>query len=354
MSLLDKIKKAGQEVADAINGTPSLLREIKTKAAARKKTIVLCEGEDKRVIEAAAKITEEGIAKIVLIGNEEECKKVAPEVDLTGITLVDPLTSEKTAEYANILYEARKAKGMTEEQAKEQAKDRTMFGALMLKAGDVDGYVSGACHSTANTLRPGLQVVKTAPGIKTVSSCFIMIAPEKHKYNPDGVAVFADCAINIEPTAEQLADIAVSSAKTAKAIAGLEPRVAMLSFSTKGSGNDDKFTQTVPKVQKATELAKAMAPDLALDGEFQFDAAVAPEVGQLKAPDSKVAGHANVFVFPNINAGNIGYKIAQRFGGYMAIGPVCQGFAKPLNDLSRGCSVEDIVATVAVTALQAE
>lgn len=332
----------------------SLLDEIKSKAAARKKTIVLCEGEDKRVIEAAAKITKEGIAKIVLVGNEAECKKIAPEVDLSGITLVDPLTSEKTAVYANILYEARKAKGMTEEQAKEQAKDRTMFGALMLKAGDVDGYVSGACHSTANTLRPGLQVVKTAPGIKTVSSCFIMIAPEKHQYNPDGVAVFADCAINIEPTAEQLADIAVSSAKTAKAIAGIEPRVAMLSFSTKGSGNDDKFFQTVPKVQKAVELAKEMSPELALDGEFQFDAAVAPEVGQLKAPSSKVAGHANVFVFPNINAGNIGYKIAQRFGGYMAIGPVCQGFAKPLNDLSRGCNVEDIVATVAVTALQAE
>ncbi len=332
----------------------SLLDEIKTKAAALKKTIVLCEGEDKRVIEAAAQITKEGIAKIVLIGNEAECKKVSPDTDLTGITLIDPLTSDKTAAYANILYEARKAKGMTEEQARQQAKDRTMFGALMLKAGDVDGYVSGACHSTANTLRPGLQVVKTAPGIKTVSSCFIMIAPEKHEYNPDGVAVFADCAINIEPTEEQLADIAVSSAKTAKAIAGIEPRVAMLSFSTKGSGNDDKFTQTVPRVQKATQLAKAMAPDLALDGEFQFDAAVAPEVGQLKAPGSKVAGHANVFVFPNINAGNIGYKIAQRFGGYMAIGPVCQGFAKPLNDLSRGCSVDDIVATVAVTALQAE
>ena len=332
----------------------SLLDEIKTKAAALKKTIVLCEGEDKRVIEAAAQITKEGIAKIVLIGNEAECKKVSPDTDLTGITLIDPLTSDKTAAYANILYEARKAKGMTEEQARQQAKDRTMFGALMLKAGDVDGYVSGACHSTANTLRPGLQVVKTAPGIKTVSSCFIMIAPEKHEYNPDGVAVFADCAINIEPTEEQLADIAVSSAKTAKAIAGIEPRVAMLSFSTKGSGNDDKFTQTVPRVQKATQLAKAMAPDLALDGEFQFDAAVAPEVGQLKAPGSKVAGCANVFVFPNINAGNIGYKIAQRFGGYMAIGPVCQGFAKPLNDLSRGCNVEDIVATVAVTALQAE
>ena len=329
----------------------NIVEEIKAKAASRKKTIVLCEGEDKRVVEAAARITKEGIAKIVLIGNAEECKKVAPDVDLTGITLIDPLTSEKTAKYAGILYEARKSKGMTE----EQAKDRTMFGALMLKAGDVDGYVSGACHSTANTLRPGLQVVKTAPGINTVSSCFIMIAPDKsNPYNPDGVAVFADCAITIEPTAEQLADIAISSAKTAKAIAGIEPRVAMLSFSTKGSGNDDKFTQSVPKVQQATALAKAAAPDLALDGEFQFDAAVAPEVGQLKAPGSKVAGHANVFVFPNINAGNIGYKIAQRFGGYMAIGPICQGFAKPLNDLSRGCNVDDIVATVAVTALQAE
>lgn len=333
----------------------ALLDEIKAKAASLKKTIVLCEGEDRRVVEAAAQITKEGIAKIVLIGNEEEAKKVAPDVDLTGITLIDPLTSEKTAEYAKILFEARKAKGMTEEQAAVQAKDRTMFGALMLKAGDVDGYVSGACHSTANTLRPGLQVVKTAPGIKTVSSCFIMIAPEGgNKYNPDGVAVFADCAINIEPDAQQLADIAVSSAKTAKAIAGIEPRVAMLSFSTKGSGNDDKFFKSVPKVQEATRLAKEMAPDLALDGEFQFDAAVAPEVGELKAPGSKVAGHANVFIFPNINAGNIGYKIAQRFGGYMAIGPVCQGFAKPLNDLSRGCNVDDIVATVAVTALQAE
>lgn len=333
----------------------SLLDEIKSKAAARNKTIVLCEGEDERVVRAAAQITKEGIAKIVLIGNAAECKKVASDADLTGVTLIDPLTSDKTEEYARILYEARKAKGMTEEQAKEQAKDRTMFGALMLKAGDVDGYVSGACHSTANTLRPGLQVVKTAAGIKTVSSCFIMIAPDKsNPYNPDGVAVFADCAINIEPTAEQLADIAITSAKTAKDIAGIEPRVAMLSFSTKGSGNDDKFTQSVPKVQQATALAKAAAPELKLDGEFQFDAAVAPEVGKLKAPDSKVAGDANVFVFPNINAGNIGYKIAQRFGGYMAIGPVCQGFAKPLNDLSRGCNVDDIVATVAVTALQAE
>lgn len=330
------------------------VKELESKAAKAGKKIVLCEGEDKRVVEAAAKIVKEGIAKIVLVGNEAGCKKVAPDVDLSEIELVDPETSPKTAEYAKILYECRKAKGMTEEEAARQAKDRTMFGALMLKAGDVDGYVSGACHSTANTLRPGLQVIKTAPGISTVSSSFIMVAPEGgNKYIPEGVALFGDCAINIEPSSEQLADIAVATAETAKKIAGVEPRVAMLSFSTKGSGNDDKFLKSVPKVQEAVKLAAEKAPSLALDGEFQFDAAIAPEVGKLKAPGSKVAGHANVFIFPNINAGNIGYKIAQRMGGWMAIGPVCQGFAKPLNDLSRGCNVDDIVATVAVTALQA-
>lgn len=330
------------------------VKELESKAAKAGKKIVLCEGEDKRVVEAAAKIVKEEIAKIVLVGNEAECKKVAPDVDLSEIELVDPETSPKTAEYAKILYECRKAKGMTEEEAAKQAKDRTMFGALMLKAGDVDGYVSGACHSTANTLRPGLQVIKTAPGISTVSSSFIMVAPEGgNKYIPEGVALFGDCAINIEPSSEQLADIAVATAETAKKIAGVEPRVAMLSFSTKGSGNDDKFLKSVPKVQEAVKLAAEKAPSLALDGEFQFDAAIAPEVGKLKAPGSKVAGHANVFIFPNINAGNIGYKIAQRMGGWMAIGPVCQGFAKPLNDLSRGCNVDDIVATVAVTALQA-
>ena len=333
-----------------------LVDSIIKKAKTLGKTIVLCEGEDKRVIEAAAEITKQGIAKIVLVGNEAECKAVAPNVDLTGVEIVDPETSPKTATYANILYEARKAKGMTEEQAAVQAKDRTMFGALMLKAGDVDGYVSGACHSTANTLRPGLQVIKTAPGIKTVSSCFIMIADENlpHPYNKEGAAVFADCAINIEPDAQQVADIAIASAQTAKSIVGLDPKVAMLSFSTKGSGNDDKYFQSVPKMQQALEIAKAQAPDLAIDGEFQFDAAVSETVAALKAPGSSVAGHANTFIFPNINAGNIGYKIAQRFGGYMAIGPVCQGFAKPLNDLSRGCVVEDIVILVAVTACQAE
>ena len=331
----------------------SLLDEMKAKAAALQKTIVLCEGEDKRVVEAAAKVTQEGIAKIVLIGTEEEAKRVAPEVDLTGVTIIDPETSEKTAEYAKILYEIRKSKGMTEEEANKLAKDRTFFGALMLKAGDVDGYVSGACHSTANTLRPGLQIIKTAPGTKLVSSCFVMIAPEGgNEFCKEGAFVFADCALNICPTAEELAEIAISSAQTGAVIAGIDPKVAMLSFSTKGSGNDSKYTDTVTKVKTAVALANEKAPELKLDGEFQFDAALVPKVAALKAPGSSVAGNANVFVFPDINAGNIGYKIAERLGGFMAVGPICQGFAKPLNDLSRGCSTDDIVATVAITALQ--
>ncbi len=338
--------------------------ELKKKAAAAGKTIVLCEGEDRRVVEAASKIVSDGIAKIILVGNKAECEKTAPGTDLSGVKIVDPAESPDTDRYAEILFEARKGKINKKTNQPEYAdvaaakayilKDRTMFGALILKAGDADGFVSGACHSTANTLRPGLQVIKTAPGISTVSSSFIMVAPEGgNRYIPEGVALFADCAINIEPDENQLADIAAATADTAVKIAGIEPRVAMLSFSTKGSGNDDKFFKSVPKMQKATEIAKAAHPELALDGEFQFDAAVAPEVGELKAPGSKVAGHANVFVFPNINAGNIGYKICQRMGGWMAIGPVCQGFAKPLNDLSRGCNVDDIIATVAVTALQA-
>lgn len=330
------------------------LDRIKSRAAELKKTIVLCEGEDKRVVEAAARITKEGIAKIVLIGNKEECERVAPGADLTGITLIDPLTSDLTKKYATLLYELRKDKGMTEQMAAEAAKDRTMFGALMLKAGDVDGYVSGACHSTANTLRPGLQVIKTAPGTKLVSSCFIMIAPDGgNKYCKDGVFVFADCALNICPTSEQLVEIAKASAETAKVIGGIEPRVAMLSFSTKGSGNDVKYGNTVERVRAAVELAKSEAPELLLDGEFQFDAALVPAVAAIKAPGSDVAGSANVFVFPDINAGNIGYKIAERLGGFVAVGPICQGFAKPLNDLSRGCCTDDIVLTVAVTALQA-
>ncbi len=342
-----------------------ILNNIMAKASKLQKNIVLPEGEDSRVVKAASECVQEGLAKITLLGNADEIAKANPQVNLDGINIVDPVTYDKTPVYAQMLFEARAGKinkktGLPEYADVDAAKasilkDYTMYAALMLKAGDVDGLVSGACHSTANTLRPGLQVIKTAPGIKTVSSSFVMVAPQgENKYNPDGVAVFADCAINIEPTAEEIADIAISSAQTAKDIAGIEPRVAMLSFSTKGSGNDDKFFKSVPKMQQATELAKAAAPDLILDGEFQFDAAVAPEVGKLKAPDSKVAGNANVFIFPNINAGNIGYKIAQRFGGYMALGPVCQGFAKPINDLSRGCSSDDVKAVVAITALQAK
>lgn len=339
--------------------------ELLQKSKAANKTIVLCEGEDKRVVDAASKIVKEGIAKIILIGSDADIKSSGSTADLSGVTVIDPATDANADKYAELLFKAREGKINKKTGQPEYAdvaaakaailKDHTMYGALILKAGDADGFVSGACHSTANTLRPGLQVIKTAPGYKTVSSCFIMVAPEcGNKYIPEGVAVFGDCAINIEPSAEELSDIAIASAETAKKIAGIEPRVAMLSFSTKGSGNDDKFFQSVPKMQEATKLAKEKAPDLALDGEFQFDAAVAPEVGQIKAPDSKVAGHANTFIFPNINAGNIGYKICERMGGWMAIGPICQGFAKPLNDLSRGCSVEDIVATVAVTALQAQ
>ena len=337
--------------------------ELLNKAKQAKKTIILCEGEDKRVVDAASKIVKEGIANIILIGSDADIKASGSTADLSGVTVVDPATYENTEKYAELLFKAREGKlnkktGEPEYKdvaaAKEAIlKDHTMYGALILKAGDADGFVSGACHSTANTLRPGLQVIKTAPGFGCVSSCFIMVSPNENKYVPEGVCVFADCAINIDPTAEQLAEIAVSSADTGRKIAGIDPRVAMLSFSTKGSGNDMKFGNTVEKMRTATIMAKEKAPTLKLDGELQFDAAVAPEVGALKAPESDVAGHANVFVFPNINAGNIGYKICQRMGGWMAIGPVCQGFAKPLNDLSRGCSVDDIVATVAVTALQA-
>lgn len=341
----------------------NVLENIINRAIEKNKCVVLPEGEDSRVVKASAEIVKQKIARVVLLGNPEEIANANPDVDLTGVQIVDPKTDANNLKYAEILYKSREGKinkktGLPEYATVEEAlagalKDYTMYGALMLKAGDVDGLVSGACHSTANTLRPGLQVIKTAPGINTVSSCFVMVAPDENIYCPEGVAVFADCAINIEPSAEQLADIAISSAETAKSIAGIEPRVAMLSFSTMGSGNDDKFFKSVPKVQEATKIAKEKAPDLTVDGEFQFDAAVAPEVGKLKAPNSKVAGNANVFVFPNINAGNIGYKIAQRFGKFLALGPVCQGFAKPINDLSRGCSVDDVVAVVAITALQA-
>ena len=329
----------------------SILEQIKSKASKLHKTIVLCEGEDSRVVEAAQKATEEGIAKIVLLGDEKAIKKANPKANLNGVQIVNPLTSEKLGKYNRKLCELRASKGMTPEQATELLKDGTYFGAMMLKMGDVDGLVSGACHSTANTLRPGLQIIKTAPGVSAVSSFNLMICPpEGNQYCPDGLVVFADCGLNPTYTAEGLADCAISTAKSAQAIAGIEPRVAMLSFSSKGSAKHDNVTL----VQEATRIAKEKAPEIKLDGELQFDAAIVPSVGEMKAKGSEVAGHANVFIFPDLQAGNIGYKIAERLGGFMAVGPICQGFAKPLNDLSRGCKADDIVAAVAITALQTQ
>lgn len=329
----------------------NVLEQIKLKASKLCKTIVLCEGEDSRVVQAAADATKEGIAKIVLLGNPDAIRKANPRVNLTGVEIVDPLTSDKLSQYNTKLCELRASKGMTPEQASELLKDGTYFGAMMLKMGDVDGLVSGACHSTANTLRPGLQIIKTAAGVSAVSSFNLMICPPQgNQYCPDGLVVFADCGLNPTYTAEGLADCAIATAKSAKAIAGIEPKVAMLSFSSKGSAKHDN----VSLVQEATRIAKEKAPDIKLDGELQFDAAIVPSVGEMKAKGSDVAGHANVFIFPDLQAGNIGYKIAERLGGFMAVGPICQGFAKPLNDLSRGCKAEDIVAAVAITALQTQ
>ena len=312
----------------------NVLEQIKKKASSLDKTIVLCEGEDSRVVKAAEMATKEGIAKIVLLGDAEAMRKANPNIDLAGVEIVNPLTDDRLSAYNAKLCELRASKGMTPEQAAELLKDGTYFGAMMLKAGDVDGLVSGACHSTANTLRPGLQIIKTAAGVSAVSSFNLMICPPQgNEYCPDGLVVFADCGLNPTYTSEGLADCAIATARSAQAIAGIEPRVAMLSFSSKGSAKHDN----VALVAEATRIAKEKAPDIKLDGELQFDAAIVPAVGEMKAKGSSVAGHANVFIFPDLQSGNIGYKIAERLGGFMAVGPICQGFAKPLNDLSRGC-----------------
>lgn len=325
-----------------------LMDEIKQKAALLNKHIVLAEGEEERIIRAAEMIAAKKIARLTLVGNESVIKAKCPDAKLDGVSIVDPETSDLTKKYADLLYNIRKAKGMTEEEAARLAKDCTYFAVLMVKAGDADGMVSGAVHSTGDTLRPALQIIKTAPGISTVSSCFIMCLPEGSAYGEKDVMVYGDCAVNIMPDENQLADIAIATADSAVKIAGIEPRVAMLSFSTKGSAKHD----TVTKVQNATKIAHEKAPDLALDGELQLDAALVPEVAALKAPGSKVAGKANVLIFPDIQAGNIGYKLTQRLGGAEAIGPICQGLAYPVNDLSRGCVPEDVVGVVAVTAVQ--
>ena len=326
----------------------ALIDKIKAKAKANVKHIVLPEGEESRNVQAAVKIVEQGIATLTLLGDPAKVKEVAAGASLEGLEIIDPRTSDKCEQYAATLYELRKAKGMTPEQAAELVKDPMYYGVMMVKMGDADGLVSGAIHSTGDMLRPALQIIKSKPGIKTVSSCFLMECPNK-AYGDDGVMVFADCAVNIDPDAEQLASIALGAADSARALAGIEPRVAMLSFSTKGSAKHDLVT----KVQEATRIAKELDPGLMLDGELQLDAAIVESVGQLKAPGSPVAGKANVLVFPGLEAGNIGYKLVQRLAGAEAYGPILQGIAKPCNDLSRGCSVDDIVATVAITAAQA-
>ena len=329
----------------------AIIDVIKAKAKSNVKHIVLPEGEETRNIQAAAKIAAEGLAKLTLLGDPAKVAEVAAQTGtcIEGLEIINPAESEKAGEYAAALYEIRKAKGMTEEQAAKLVSDPMYYGVMMVKLGDADGLVSGAIHSTGDMLRPALQIIKAKPGMKTVSSCFLMECPDK-TYGSDGIMIFADCAVIPCPTAEEMANIAVAAADSAVALAGIEPTVAMLSFSPMGSAKHDLVT----KVQEATKIAKEMAPELALDGELQLDAAIVPSVGELKAKGSKVAGHANVLVFPDLQAGNIGYKLVQRLGHAEAYGPILQGIAKPCNDLSRGCSVDDIVATVAITACQAQ
>lgn len=325
--------------------------KMKTLAKSNVKKIVLPEGDEERTLKAAEIIHSEKIAELILVGSKDviEANAKAFGVNLEGIRIEDPATSEKTKTYAEGLYELRKNKGVTLEAAEKIVLDPMYFGTMMVKLDDAQGMVSGAVHTTGDLLRPGLQIIKTKPGINVVSSFFIMLLKDK-TYGTEGQMLFADCAVNPNPNADELAAIAIATADSAKNLLQIEPKVAMLSFSTMGSAK----SELVDKVVNATRTAKALRPDLAIDGELQLDAAIVESVGAQKAPNSTVAGKANVLVFPDLQAGNIGYKLVQRLAGAEAIGPVCQGFAKPINDLSRGCSVDDIVNVVAITAVQAQ
>lgn len=330
----------------------SFIDGIKERAKQDIKTIVLPESEDERTLRAAAKILEEKTANLILIGEEATIKADAEKygVNIDGATIINPETSDKLEEYVNTLYELRKAKGMTPEAAREALlKDRTTFGIMVLKTGGADGLVSGACHSTANTLRPALQILRTAPGAKLVSGFFIMDVPNC-EFGYNGTFAFADCGLNQDPDSESLAAIANDTANTFRTLVGAEPKVAFLSHSTKGSAKHP----LVDKVVNAVEIAHQQYPDLVCDGELQLDAAIVPSVAASKAPGSPVAGQANVLIFPNLDGGNIGYKLVQRLAKAEAYGPMLQGIAKPVNDLSRGCSWEDIVGVVALTAVQAQ
>lgn len=328
-----------------------LLERIKQNARKYEQRIVLPEGYEERTIRAADIAIEEGLAQIILIGDPAEIKEHAERLGLKNISkasVIDPHSHEKKEHYIDMMVELRKSKGMTRDEASKLITDPLYLGVLMIKNGDADGEVCGADHSTGDVLRPAFHYVKTAPGISVVSGAFIMIHPDR-KFGEDGVIIFADGAVHPDPDEKQLAEIAVASANTARSICGFEPRIAMLSFSTKGSAKH----QMVDKVVNATRIAKEMAPDLQIDGELQADAALIASIGKSKAPGSSIAGKANVLVFPDLNSGNIAYKLVQRLAGAEAIGPVLQGMAAPINDLSRGCSVSDIVSMIAITANQA-
>lgn len=328
----------------------AFLDAIKARAKQDKKTIVLPESMDRRTFEAAATVIKEDIANIVIIGTPKEVAENSKGLDISKATIIDPYTYEKTEEYINLFVELRKAKGLTYEEAKKQALgDYMYYACLMVKAGDADGVVSGACHSTANTLRPSLQIIKTKPGVKLVSAFFLMVVPNC-EYGSDGIFIFADSGLEQNPDPEKLAAIAACSAESFELLVQKEAVVAMLSHSTKGSAKH----ADVDKVVEATRICKENNPNLKVDGELQLDAAIVPSVGESKAPGSPVAGKANVLVFPDLDAGNIGYKLVQRLAKAEAYGPVTQGIAMPINDLSRGCCADDIVGVVAITCVQAQ
>lgn len=327
-----------------------LIKQIVEKAKQNKQRIVLPEGTEERTLNAASQLIADGVADIILIGNKDEIKGLAAKLNLNNIdkaTILDPLSYEKKDTYTNLLFDLRKAKGMTIEQATKLAEDPLYIACLMIKNGDADGEIAGAQNTTGDVLRPALQIIKTAPGISVVSGAFLMFTQQK-QYGKDGLLVVADCAVTPDPTAAQLAEIAVATGQTARALVGEEPQVAILSFSTKGSAKHPM----VDKVIEATQLAQKLDPTMNIDGELQADAALVPSVGSQKAPDSKVAGKANVLVFPSLEVGNIAYKLVQRLGNAEAVGPILQGMAAPVHDLSRGCSVSDIYNMVAIAANQ--
>lgn len=327
------------------------IETIKNNAKMKSKKIVLPEGIDLRTLKAASILTKEDIAKIILVGPVKEIRDLANKnaIDLTETELIDPAISPKLAEYSNKLFEIRKHKGLTREQAQELVKDPLYFGTMMVKLGDADGMVAGAMNTTGDVLRPALQIIKTQKGISSVSGIYIMILPDKD-FGANGIMMFADCAVNPNPTAEQLAETAYLTDLTSKCLIGMENKIALLSFSTKGSAKHE----LADKVILATKIAREKYPQLCIDGELQVDTALIPKVGQLKAPNSTVAGQANILIFPDLQSGNIGYKLVERLAKAKVIGPILQGMDKPINDLSRGSSVEDIINTAAVTALQCD